>query len=367
MPTYNGSRYVGHALESVRDQQAEGIEVLIVDDGSSDATLDIVRTFEGSLSIRRIPHDPGGNWVRASNAGLREARGRHACFLHQDDLWLPGRLSILRRAISRDAPAGSVLRAPRALRGAGRRAPRVVAMSARGWPRGARGVRGAPAGAKLHRDSRHPSSTPTWRCASGGLDESLWYTGRLASSGSGWAPRARSGSWASRLPLSAVHPESQNGGASYPLRGVAAAADDGPRAAPGELVRPGPKEAIGPARGRALGEGQRRARRPVPRTGRAPAVAARGGAPGPRPRGLAPLSPRFADRRSRPAPGASQAAETPSRGDRAGGQMTREREVLHRPSSPAIFQNTALMLLTSIRMLAGRRHSIERPCRPGLR
>ena len=95
MPTYNGERFIAAALESVRGQH-EGIELVIVDDGSSDRTLDIVRDFAKVLPIRLITPGRIGNWVAISNIGLREATGDWACFLHQDDLWLPGRVARLR-------------------------------------------------------------------------------------------------------------------------------------------------------------------------------------------------------------------------------------------------------------------------------
>ena len=49
-----------------------------------------------ALPIRLITPGRLGNWVAATNLGLREATGDWACFLHQDDLWLPGRLKRLR-------------------------------------------------------------------------------------------------------------------------------------------------------------------------------------------------------------------------------------------------------------------------------
>jgi Glycosyl transferase family 2 len=97
MPTYNGEKFIAAALESVRDQHDDRIELVVVDDGSSDHTLDIVRGFAGVLPIRLITPGRLGNWVAATNLGLREAVGDWACFLHQDDLWLPGRLARLRR------------------------------------------------------------------------------------------------------------------------------------------------------------------------------------------------------------------------------------------------------------------------------
>jgi glycosyltransferase involved in cell wall biosynthesis len=96
MPTYNGERFIAAALESVRDQHDDGIELVIVDDGSTDRTLEIVRGFAGALRIRLMTPGRLGNWVAATNLGLREAIGDWACFLHQDDLWLPGRLKRLR-------------------------------------------------------------------------------------------------------------------------------------------------------------------------------------------------------------------------------------------------------------------------------
>jgi glycosyltransferase involved in cell wall biosynthesis len=96
MPTYNGERYIAAALKSVREQQDDAIEVVVVDDGSTDGTLDIVRDFAGVLPLRLILPGRVGNWVAITNLGLREASGEWACFLHQDDLWLPGRMKRLR-------------------------------------------------------------------------------------------------------------------------------------------------------------------------------------------------------------------------------------------------------------------------------
>ncbi len=96
MPTYNGERFLTAALESERRQHDDGIELLIVDDGSTDRTLDIVRDFAKLLPIRLITPGRIGNWVALSNLGLREAKGDWACFLHQDDFWLPGRIARLR-------------------------------------------------------------------------------------------------------------------------------------------------------------------------------------------------------------------------------------------------------------------------------
>jgi GT2 family glycosyltransferase len=95
MPVQNGQRFIAAALESVRGQYREGMELVFVDNGSTDHTLDIVRDFARTLPIRVITPNRIGNWVAATNFGLREAKGEWACFLHNDDLWLPGRLARL--------------------------------------------------------------------------------------------------------------------------------------------------------------------------------------------------------------------------------------------------------------------------------
>jgi hypothetical protein len=101
MPTYNGARYVGAALESLLGQLDGAVELVVVDDGSTDDTMEIVERLTRGFPARL--HRPGrlGNWVAATNLGLREARGEWACLLHQDDLWLPGRLARLRAELPR--------------------------------------------------------------------------------------------------------------------------------------------------------------------------------------------------------------------------------------------------------------------------
>jgi glycosyltransferase involved in cell wall biosynthesis len=97
VPTYNGAAYLPAALESVAAQADDGVEVVAVDDGSTDATPAILESFAGRLRLtvvrRRV-----GNWVANTNLGLEHARGEWVCFLHQDDLWRPGRLAAVRRA-----------------------------------------------------------------------------------------------------------------------------------------------------------------------------------------------------------------------------------------------------------------------------
>jgi GT2 family glycosyltransferase len=99
MPTYNGGATLGEALESIARQADPRVEVIAVDDGSSDGTLKLLDSYAGRLGLRLEARSHIGNWVANTNRGLQLARGEFVCFLHQDDAWLPGRLEALRTAI----------------------------------------------------------------------------------------------------------------------------------------------------------------------------------------------------------------------------------------------------------------------------
>lgn len=90
MPAYNAERYVLEAIHSVLDQNYEPIEVLLVDDGSSDGTVDLVR--REAPSVRIIQQENSGA-AAARNTGLRYARGELICFLDADDGWFHGKLA----------------------------------------------------------------------------------------------------------------------------------------------------------------------------------------------------------------------------------------------------------------------------------
>lgn len=100
IPTYNGSKYLAAALNSVVVQQDREVECVVIDDGSTDDTLAIVDSFQNQLNIKLVTKARAGNWVANTNHALEVASGKYACFLHQDDLWLEGRLSQIKKAIA---------------------------------------------------------------------------------------------------------------------------------------------------------------------------------------------------------------------------------------------------------------------------
>ncbi len=91
IPTYNRRDWVREAIESVLNQRVPPFEVIVVDDGSEDDTVSVVRGFGGRVRYERI----GRRGVSAArNVGVGLSRGSWIAFLDSDDLWLPDKLSI---------------------------------------------------------------------------------------------------------------------------------------------------------------------------------------------------------------------------------------------------------------------------------
>lgn len=91
MPVYNVETYIAEAIESVLAQTYENFELLIIDDGSTDASLDICRLVDDPR-LRIIEQENRG-LAGARNTGIREARGEFIAFLDSDDLWSPEKLT----------------------------------------------------------------------------------------------------------------------------------------------------------------------------------------------------------------------------------------------------------------------------------
>lgn len=90
IPTYNRAGVLGRALDSVGRQTLAPLEVLIVDDGSEDATSRIVTEFYPECELLRQPNQ---GVSAARNRGVRAARGDWIAFLDSDDEWLPEKLA----------------------------------------------------------------------------------------------------------------------------------------------------------------------------------------------------------------------------------------------------------------------------------
>ena len=94
-PAYNAAGYVQTAISSVRDQTYQNWEMLIVDDCSSDNTVEIVEQAAAmDPRVRLIRQPKNGGPAAARNSALNAAKGRWIAFLDSDDLWLPQKLEL---------------------------------------------------------------------------------------------------------------------------------------------------------------------------------------------------------------------------------------------------------------------------------
>jgi glycosyltransferase involved in cell wall biosynthesis len=92
VPVYCGERFLAAALESVGRQTYRKVELLVVDDGSSDASLAIASAFEHPR--KRVLSVPHRGIAGARNAGVAAATGQLIAFLDADDEWLPEKLAM---------------------------------------------------------------------------------------------------------------------------------------------------------------------------------------------------------------------------------------------------------------------------------
>ena len=89
VPAYNAAWCIDKALESVLEQSYSPLEIIVVNDGSSDDTSNRVKGFGERV---RLVEQPNGGLSSARNTGIRQARGEWVAFLDADDCWLPGKL-----------------------------------------------------------------------------------------------------------------------------------------------------------------------------------------------------------------------------------------------------------------------------------
>lgn len=92
VPTFNARAFLEETLDAALGQTGVALEVIVVDDGSTDDTATLVRARYPQVTL--IVQDNAGVSV-ARNRGLARARGRFVCFLDQDDVWLPSTLARL--------------------------------------------------------------------------------------------------------------------------------------------------------------------------------------------------------------------------------------------------------------------------------
>lgn len=95
MPAFNSARFIMQAIDSLRAQTYANWELIVVDDKSTDGTIEIIeREVKRDQRVRLICAETKLGAAGARNLAIREATGRFIAFLDSDDLWLPNKLQI---------------------------------------------------------------------------------------------------------------------------------------------------------------------------------------------------------------------------------------------------------------------------------
>lgn len=98
IPTYNREKLIKRAIQSVLSQCEPGDEIIVVDDGSTDNTEQVVSEYPGQVRYFRIKNSGAGV---ARNRGILESKNDLVAFLDSDDEWMPGKLSLQRCLMSK--------------------------------------------------------------------------------------------------------------------------------------------------------------------------------------------------------------------------------------------------------------------------
>jgi glycosyltransferase involved in cell wall biosynthesis len=91
IPVFNGERFLGEAIESVLAQSCSGIEIIVVDDGSTDGTRDVAGRYVRYITYA---HQNNAGPASARNHGINRSSGELVTFLDSDDLWHPDKTAI---------------------------------------------------------------------------------------------------------------------------------------------------------------------------------------------------------------------------------------------------------------------------------
>lgn len=87
-PTYNSEKFIGETIDSIQNQSYGNWELILIDDGSTDQTVEIIKKFqEDDSRIRLICLEKNSGPAVARNKGIENSNGRYIAFLDSDDLW----------------------------------------------------------------------------------------------------------------------------------------------------------------------------------------------------------------------------------------------------------------------------------------
>ncbi len=104
IPAFNASTYIERTLRSVMRQTYAALEIVVVNDGSTDHTAKLVEQIAASDSRIRLLSTPNRGVAAARNTGIEASSGRFVAFLDADDLWHPTKIEKQVNALKRLSP-----------------------------------------------------------------------------------------------------------------------------------------------------------------------------------------------------------------------------------------------------------------------
>jgi glycosyltransferase involved in cell wall biosynthesis len=104
IPAYNAEKYIGKTLDSILAQTFQDFECLVVDDGSSDGTVDVVKNYDDPR-IKLFTQSNSGGPARPRNIGLKNSQGEYIFIFDSDDIMLPEKLEMSVKALDSNSDA----------------------------------------------------------------------------------------------------------------------------------------------------------------------------------------------------------------------------------------------------------------------
>jgi glycosyltransferase involved in cell wall biosynthesis len=104
IPAYNAAAYIGETISSVTNQTHQNLDIIVIDDGSSDATTEIVKSFIAADHRIRLISQTNGGVARARNRGIETAHGDFIAPIDADDLWHPEKIEKQLRVFGQTTP-----------------------------------------------------------------------------------------------------------------------------------------------------------------------------------------------------------------------------------------------------------------------
>lgn len=112
VPAFNAARTISETLRSISQQTYAALEIVVIDDGSTDETADIARRYGATDSRVRVITKPNGGVASARNAGIHCTKGAFVAFIDADDLWHPTKIAKQLQVLLAGGPDMALVYAP---------------------------------------------------------------------------------------------------------------------------------------------------------------------------------------------------------------------------------------------------------------